>query len=148
MKPDNILMTEDFHVCLSDFGLSKTHVEKEDYTESFLGTPAYLAPEMVVTGRATFVTDIYGIGAVMYEMLHGKMLYYGSHIGEIMSDIKEIEPEINQNLPKEVKSFLRATLAKDPLKRIKNPMEHPLFRNVNWNGIIAGKVHPRVRVHE
>lgn len=37
-------MDEDFHICLSDFGLSKTDVSVNDYAESFLGTPAYLAP--------------------------------------------------------------------------------------------------------
>lgn len=90
MKPENILMANDYHVCLSDFGLSKTDVSVDEYTESFLGTPAYLAPEMALTGKATMATDIYGIGAVMYEMLHGRMLYFGTSISSILNDIQEV----------------------------------------------------------
>ena len=81
-------MAEDYHVCLSDFGLSKTDVGSHEFAESFLGTPAYLAPEMVMTGKATQATDIYGIGAVMYEMVHGKMLYFGTSINSILNDIQ------------------------------------------------------------
>lgn len=113
-----------------------------------MGTPAYLAPEMVVNGRATQATDIYGIGAIMYEMLHGRMLYCGSNLGSIMNEIQESEPEIDSKLPKEVRSFLKCTLEKDPSKRIKKPREHPLFKNINWNGIMKKKVHPKVKVHQ
>lgn len=43
---------------------------------------------MALSGKATMATDIYGIGAVMYEMLHGKMLYFGTSISSILNDIQ------------------------------------------------------------
>lgn len=43
---------------------------------------------MATNGKATQATDIYGIGAVMYEMVHGRMLYFGTTISDILNDIQ------------------------------------------------------------
>jgi serine/threonine protein kinase len=60
---------------LSDFGLSKTEVGMKDITDSFCGSPLYVSPEMLVKGTASHMSDIYGIGVVFYEMVHGHTLF-------------------------------------------------------------------------
>lgn len=66
LKPENILLGNDYHIVLSDFGLSKTNVTHKDVTDSFCGSPLYLSPEMLTKGVASHMSDIYGIGAVFY----------------------------------------------------------------------------------
>lgn len=69
MKPENILLDEEGHIKLADFGLSKDNVT--DKTKSFCGSPAYLAPEVLNQKGGCKETDLYGVGMVMYECLAG-----------------------------------------------------------------------------
>lgn len=57
--------------------------------KSFCGTPAYLSPEMLNNNGASKASDIYGIGAVLYEMLTGDPPYYNDDITKMYKKIKE-----------------------------------------------------------
>lgn len=66
------MLDEKGHIYLVDFGLAKELSSEDDYAESFLGTPLYLAPERFRgTGSINFKSDIYGVGCIFYQMLHG-----------------------------------------------------------------------------
>lgn len=54
---------------------------------------------MLTRNSATHMSDIYGIGAVFYEMIHGHPLYEADHIGEVFELIKTAKPEIDEDLP-------------------------------------------------
>lgn len=73
-------MSEDRHIKLADFGLSKQGIKDEQTTSSFCGSPAYLAPELLNNKGSGKQADIYGIGAVLYEMLTGMPPYYHDDI--------------------------------------------------------------------
>ena len=64
LKPENILMTQDGHIKLADFGLSKEGVSDTDTARSFCGSPAYLSPEMLRNRGVGKPADIYGIGSI------------------------------------------------------------------------------------
>lgn len=89
LKPENILIAGDGHIKLADFGLSKDNVSDSTKTKSFCGTPAYLSPEMLNNKGASKASDLYGIGAVLYEMLTGDPPYYNDDIPIMYKKIKE-----------------------------------------------------------
>lgn len=79
LKPENVLIGRDGHVVLTDFGLSKIFtpsdvVSPEDgvpTTQTFCGTAEYLAPEILLGEKYTYVVDFWSLGTLLFEMLAG-----------------------------------------------------------------------------
>jgi serine/threonine protein kinase len=76
LKPDNVVLDEEGHALLTDFGLSKEGVKGTDYTQSFCGSVAYLAPEMLKRSGHGKSVDWYLLGVLLYEMLVGIPPYF------------------------------------------------------------------------
>lgn len=88
MKPENILIDSDGHVKLADFGLAKEGINDNKFAKSFCGSPAYLAPEMLTSKGVGKASDIYQIGAVLYELLVGFPPYYTENIKKLYESIR------------------------------------------------------------
>lgn len=77
LKPENVLIGKDGHIVLADFGLSKIFSEQDEdeynvpSTRTFCGTAEYLAPEILLGEKYTFVVDFWSLGTLLYEMLAG-----------------------------------------------------------------------------
>jgi len=71
LKPNNILFDDNGNILLSDFGIAKADFKSGEIANTFCGTPAYLSPEMVEKKGSGMESDIYQMGAIMYEMLVG-----------------------------------------------------------------------------
>ena len=94
IKPENVLLTEDDHVKLADFGLARAVTEvAATATGTVLGTVAYLSPEVITTGRCDARTDVYSVGVLAYEMLLGKHPHTGS------SPIQVAFEHVNSDIP-------------------------------------------------
>lgn len=76
LKPDNILLTADHHILLTDFGLSKLGIDDSYSSYSFCGSHAYLAPEMLQNKPHGKSVDWYGLGVLLYEFLVGVPPYF------------------------------------------------------------------------
>ena len=77
LKPDNVVLDEDGHALLTDFGLSKEGVEEEAKgAKSFCGSVAYLAPEMLRRAGHGKSVDWYLLGVLLYEMVVGCPPYF------------------------------------------------------------------------
>ncbi len=74
---------------MADFGLSKEKIGNNDATKSFCGSPAYLAPETLKNKGTGKAADIYGLGAVLFEMLVGMPPYYNDDIPKLYKNIQE-----------------------------------------------------------
>lgn len=84
LKPDNIMLDGQGHVKLIDFGLSKCNVDSDNYTSgSFLGSHAYLAPEILSNKSYGKSVDWYNLGVLLYEFLVGVPPYYKDDIEEL-----------------------------------------------------------------
>jgi len=96
LKPENILLDEKGDIKLADFGLSKQ--TNDDKTKSFCGSPAYLSPEMLSQKGAGKESDLYGIGAVLYEFLIGEPPYFSDDIPTLYKNIKEGKLKFPKNV--------------------------------------------------
>ncbi len=99
LKPDNIFITPKGRVKLLDFGIAKLMPEFQTnvvgpatHTGSLLGTPGYMAPEQVVGAAVSPATDLYAVGAVLYEALTGVMAFSGTTLFELFRRIVSEEP--------------------------------------------------------
>lgn len=100
LKPENIMIDYDGHIRLGDFGLAKQAGEASDpgdavtsggknrmVAQSFCGSPAYLAPEMLRKTGVSASGDVYQIGVVLYEMLVGIPPFYNDNINILYKNI-------------------------------------------------------------
>lgn len=127
LKPENIMIDTDGHIRLGDFGLAKQagepdHIESSSaknrmVAQSFCGSPAYLAPEMLMKSGVSASGDVYQIGVVLYEMLVGIPPFYNDNINILYKNISQGKLKIPNYLSKTAKNILLKMLHKDPKKR-------------------------------
>lgn len=79
IKPANVMFTDDgyAHPVLTDFGIARILGETALTTSGFIGTPGYISPEVGRGERVDERTDIYSMGVMLYEMVTGRMPFYG-----------------------------------------------------------------------
>jgi len=146
LKPENILLTEDGHICMTDFGISKEGlVSDNDKTATFCGTPEYLAPEILQGKSYGKAVDWWSFGTLMYEMLTGLPPFYSQDVqdmyNKIMNDKLVFPPQVSQ----EARTLLTALLERSPDKRLQDPKlikNHPYFKGIDWEKIVRKEVDP------
>src|SRR6266498_4019673 len=125
IKPGNILLDADGEPHLTDFGLARL-VETESTmtrTMEVLGTPSYMAPEQAVGNNAAVgsVTDVYGLGAVLYQLLTGQPPFAGGTTYDTIKLLLDTEPRQprlwNRKIDCELSTICLKCLEKDPKRR-------------------------------
>lgn len=123
VTPGNLLIGYDGVARLADFGLAKSLLtEGSNLTNhgEILGTPHYLAPEVIRGENAGPSADLYGIGAVMYRFLTGVAPHHGT-TAEVLMKVLQEEPrplsDLRPDLPPWLVSFVHRLLDKDPARR-------------------------------
>ena len=106
LKPENILLDYAGHIALCDFGLCKLDMTKEDKTNTFCGTPEYLAPELLEGKGYSQVVDWWTLGVLLYEMLSGLPPFYSEDINEMYNRILNDELKFPADFSPEAKSIL------------------------------------------
>ena len=149
LKPDNVVLDSEGHCKLTDFGLSKEGINENQITNSFCGSIAYLAPEMLKKQGHGKAVDWYLLGVLLYEMLVGITPFFTNRKEDIFHNIEFGELKIPEFIREDTASLLRGLLQKDPWKRlgggIKDAMEikqHPYFKDVNWDDVYNKRIRP------
>ncbi|MBU0483504.1 MAG: CHASE2 domain-containing protein [Proteobacteria bacterium] len=87
IKPANIVMLEDGHIKVADFGIARLLTSSKTQTGVVLGTPNYMSPEQVAGLRVDGRSDLFSLGIVFYELLSGKKPFQNDNIATLMHTI-------------------------------------------------------------
>lgn len=134
LKPANVLVTAS-GLKLLDFGLARVETKPqplEDFTQSLeltqagtiVGTAAYMAPEQVEAKSADSRSDLFSLGAVLYEMLTGRRAFQGDSSMAVMAAILYQEPiPLGSQVPPELRNIIERCLRKSPSERFQSARE-------------------------
>jgi serine/threonine protein kinase len=124
LKPANIMLCDDGSLRIIDFGIAKALAMRRITFGGFspkLGTPHYMAPEQIKGKRGDATTDIYSLGAILYEMTTGSLPFTGQNTVELMNArlVRDPRPpcEINPALTPQVEEIILHALERKPEDR-------------------------------
>ncbi len=130
LKPDNVFVTRQGRVVVLDFGIAKLlpqstvgaeRISPATRTGAVLGTPGYMAPELI-QGRPTVpATDLYAVGVILYQALSGRLPFGGESLFELMHKHVSATPpplrEMRPDLAPALEAVIARAMAKDPAMR-------------------------------
>lgn len=123
VKPTNLMITRGGRCKLTDFGLVRLNDPNDpfDFTDRSVGTPKFVAPELIRRQNPTSAVDVYSLGTTLYYALTGKPPYVGKTMREILNqhldapvpDVREQAPDC----PESLALLVQRAMAKDPAAR-------------------------------
>ncbi|XP_048507592.1 protein kinase C isoform X4 [Athalia rosae] len=152
LKLDNILLDQEGHCKLADFGMCKEGIiEGVKTTTTFCGTPDYIAPEILQELQYGASVDWWALGVLMYEMMAGQPPFEAENEDDLFESILRDDVLYPVWLTREAVSILKGFMTKNPAKRLgcvvanggENAIRvHAFFRDMDWEALEARRLKP------
>ena len=127
IKPSNIMLTQANDVRIIDFGIALVADSDISRIEGIAGSPSYMSPEQVQSLEITNRSDLYSLGAVLYEMLTGFRPFRGGNLSKLLHQIVYATAQpihaLRPDIPEVLETAIAKALQKDPAKRYRNGLE-------------------------
>ena len=121
VKPSNIMLTTDSDVRIIDFGIALVADSEISRIEGIAGSPSYMSPEQVQSLELTNRSDLYSLGAVMYELLTGVRPFRAGNLAKLLHQIVYATPApihtLRNDVPEEIENVVAVAMQKDPERR-------------------------------
>ncbi len=130
IKPANILITEDGHAKVADFGVARLNQELLTQPGGIVGSPAYMAPEQMAGEEADARSDLFSLGVALYSMITGFRPFQGNSAQTVCFKVMNIEPvpvtSFQHEVPTEIDAVISRAIAKIPDDRYQSGAEMAL----------------------
>jgi serine/threonine protein kinase len=127
IKPANILIGEDGHAKIADFGIAKLNLAHFTLPGRILGTPAFMAPEQLAGEGVDSRSDLFSLGVILYSMVTGHSPFTGNSATTVCFKVVNREPmpasSFDLELPRALDSVITRAMAKDPAERFQRGSE-------------------------
>jgi serine/threonine-protein kinase len=123
LKPDNVLVGKAGRIAVTDFGIARLAQTPASTGDRFIGTPAYMAPEQVEGAEVTAASDVYSIGAIMFETLTGRRPWLGDDpFAVALARLREPPPDPRsvRAVPDALANLVVRCLAREPEGRFRD----------------------------
>jgi serine/threonine protein kinase len=130
MKPANILVTQEGHAKIADFGIAKMNLAHMTVQGRMLGTPAYMSPEQLEGEQVDNRSDLFSLGAILYRMVTGYGPFQGNSTATVCFKVANRDPlratALDPDLPPELDAVIARAMSKDPTQRYQRGLEFAL----------------------
>jgi serine/threonine protein kinase len=127
LKPQNILLSKNFDIKLTDFGFA-TYYTKDTIINTLCGSPMYMAPEIITKNGYNYNSDLWSVGIILYEMIHGYTPFNVSNFIDLIKEIKKKNIQIKMDVSEECKELIYSLCKINPNERL----SWNDFFNHNW----------------
>jgi len=147
LKPENILLSYTGHIALCDFGLCKLNMTENSRTDTFCGTPEYIAPELLQGKGYTRTVDWWTLGTLLFEFLTGLPPFYDQDVNKMYQRILHDVIRFPEDMSHDARRLIAALLQRDPTQRLgANGADEikrmPFFSKIDWKKLLAMKIPP------
>jgi serine/threonine protein kinase len=127
IKPSNIMLTTSSDVRIIDFGIALVADSEISRIEGIAGSPSYMSPEQVQSLELSNRSDLYSLGAVMYELLTGVRPFRAGNLAKLLHQIVYATPApihtLRSDVPEEIENVVAVAMQKDPERRYQSGLD-------------------------